>query len=55
LRQSRPEAGPASDLAGRNLGVILAKLLLETQGAKLTCSLSEDGAWAAAIEFPAKE
>jgi len=54
LRPSRPDAGNGSDLAGGNLSVILARLLLETQGATLTCTLGEDGAWSAAIEFPAK-
>ena len=54
LRPSRPDAANASDLAGGNLGVILARLLLETQAATLACTLSEDGAWSAAIEFPAK-
>jgi signal transduction histidine kinase len=51
----RPDRGHGSDVAGRSLDVILAKLLLETQGATLTCSLGDDGAWSAAIEFPAKE
>jgi hypothetical protein len=55
LRASRPDPEHGADVAGRSLSVILAKLLLETQGASLTCTLSDDGTWAAAIEFPAKE
>jgi signal transduction histidine kinase len=55
LRASRPGPEHGADVAGRSLSVILAKLLLETQGASLTCTLSDDGTWAAAIEFPAKE
>jgi hypothetical protein len=55
LRAPRASPEHGADVAGRSLSVILAKLLLETQGATLTCTLSEDGTWAAAIEFPAKE
>jgi hypothetical protein len=44
-----------SDVAGRNLSVILARLLLETQGATLACTAGDDPAWAATIEFPPRE
>jgi two-component system cell cycle sensor histidine kinase PleC len=38
-----------------SLRVILARLLLEVQGARLTCKAGEDGvAWAALVEFPGK-
>ena len=36
------------------LRIILARLLLEVQGAKLTCTIGEDGCWAALIEFPGR-
>ncbi len=36
-----------------SLRVILARLLLEVQGAKLTCK-SQDGTWTALIEFPGR-
>jgi hypothetical protein len=55
LRASRADAEHGADVAGRSLSVILAKLLLETQGATLACTLSDDGTWAAAIEFPARD
>jgi signal transduction histidine kinase len=53
LPLSRPDAGYGADVAGGNMGVILARLLLETQRAALTCTLGEHGAWMAVIEFPA--
>jgi signal transduction histidine kinase len=36
------------------LRIILARLLLEVQGATLTCTMGEDGCWAARIEFPGR-
>ncbi len=52
---SCPEGARGSDLAGGSLDLILARLLLETQGATLSCTTAEDGTWTAQIEFPAKE
>ena len=45
--------GKAGPLHGR-LRIILARLLLEVQGAKLTCTMGEgEGeSWTALIEFP---
>ena len=40
-------------LPGR-LRIILARLLLEVQGAKLTCAIGEDAGWTALIEFPGR-
>ena len=40
-------------LPGR-LRIILARLLLEVQGATLTCAIAEDGCWSALIEFPGR-
>ena len=40
-------------LPGR-LRVILARLLLEVQGARLTCTVGEDMCWTALIEFPGR-
>jgi len=40
-------------LPGR-LRIILARLLLEVQGAKLTCTVGEDACWSALIEFPGR-
>ena len=40
-------------LPGR-LRIILARLLLEVQGATLTCAIGEEGCWSALIEFPAR-
>jgi signal transduction histidine kinase len=37
-----------------SLRVILARLLLEVQGARLTCRTDQDGAWTALIEFPGR-
>ncbi len=67
LDGDRPNASPACEgEVGRNgsdlfpaphasLRVILARLLLEVQGARLTCKAGEDGvAWTALIEFPGK-
>ena len=42
---SNPHAG---------LRVILARLLLEVQGTRLTCRTGQDGAWTALIEFPGR-
>jgi hypothetical protein len=39
--------------AGNSLSVILAKLLLEAQGATLACTVGGDGCWSAVIAFPA--
>ena len=44
--------GEACDPRSR-LGVILARLLLEMQGAKLTCSAGDRG-WTALVEFPGR-
>jgi signal transduction histidine kinase len=47
----------ASELDGRgpdSLCLILARLLLATQGATLKCATDESGAWRALIEFPPK-
>jgi len=41
-----------ADPQARNLRVILARLLLETQGATLTCAVGVDGSWSALVEFP---
>jgi signal transduction histidine kinase len=51
----RSDRGYESDVIGCNLSVILARLLLETQGATLACTQGDDPAWAATIEFPARE
>jgi hypothetical protein len=32
----------------------LARLLLEVQGATLTCAMDEDQGWSALIEFPGR-
>jgi signal transduction histidine kinase len=48
-------ADHGTDIAGSNLGVILARLLLESQSATLDCTLAEDGTWSALIEFTSKE
>jgi hypothetical protein len=45
--------GKPSDLHA-SLRVILARLLLEVQGATLACEAGDDGCWAAQIEFPAR-
>jgi cell cycle sensor histidine kinase DivJ len=49
------QADHGTDVAGSNLGVILARLLLESQSATLSCTMAEDGTWSALIEFPAAE
>jgi signal transduction histidine kinase len=54
-RAPRPDEAAETDVAGRNLSVILARLLLETQGATLACTPGDDPAWAATIEFPPRE
>jgi signal transduction histidine kinase len=47
-------AGKGSDLlAGNSLRIILARLLLEMQGATLTCTTSGE-TWAALVEFPGR-
>jgi signal transduction histidine kinase len=51
--QLAPSEGVSEREAGTGkLGVILARLLLETQGATLDCT-SADGVWSAVIAFPA--
>jgi signal transduction histidine kinase len=55
VRPPRPDGARGADLAGGSLDLILARLLLETQSATLTCTTAEDGTWAALIEFPAKD
>ena len=37
-----------------SLRVILARLLLETQGASLTTGIDETGCWSAVVEFGAR-
>jgi signal transduction histidine kinase len=54
LPASRTGAREGSDRLGGSLRVILARLLLETQGATLACKPGEGGAWFAVVEFPAK-
>ena len=41
-----PSAEPAA--------IILARLLLEMQGATLVCTTADDGTWTARIEFPGR-
>jgi hypothetical protein len=48
-----PERKGSDPLHGR-LRIILARLLLEVQGAKLTCTIGEDACWTALIEFPGR-
>jgi len=48
-----PERKGSDPLHGR-LRIILARLLLEVQGAKLTCTVGEDACWTALIEFPGR-
>jgi signal transduction histidine kinase len=43
-----------SEPLGSSLRVILARLLLETQGATLTCTNGEAGHWSALIELPGR-
>jgi signal transduction histidine kinase len=43
-----------SDPLHARLRIILARLLLEVQGAKLTCIIGEDACWTALIEFPGR-
>jgi two-component system cell cycle sensor histidine kinase PleC len=52
-RHSAGRKGPSDPLHGR-LRIILARLLLEVQGAKLTCTMGEDECWTALIEFPGR-
>jgi hypothetical protein len=52
-RHSAGRKGPSDPLHGR-LRIILARLLLEVQGAKLTCAMGEDECWTALIEFPGR-
>jgi hypothetical protein len=47
-------SGPLPDLLHGRLRIILARLLLEVQGAKLTCTIGEDACWTALIEFPGR-
>jgi two-component system cell cycle sensor histidine kinase PleC len=47
--------GKGSDpLYNARLRIILARLLLEVQGATLTCAMDEDQGWSALIEFPGR-
>jgi signal transduction histidine kinase len=47
--------GKGSDpLNNARLRIILARLLLEVQGATLTCAMDEDQGWSALIEFPGR-
>jgi signal transduction histidine kinase len=47
--------GKGSDpLYNARLRIILARLLLEVQGATLTCTMDEDEGWSALIEFPGR-
>jgi hypothetical protein len=50
----RKGSDPLHDPLHGRLRIILARLLLEVQGAKLTCTMGEDGCWAALIEFPGR-
>ena len=45
---------PLTDPLHARLRIILARLLLEVQGAKLTCTIGEDACWTALIEFPGR-
>jgi signal transduction histidine kinase len=47
-------AGEGCDPRSR-LRIILARLLLEVQGASLACAPAADGSWSALVVFPAKE
>ena len=51
---SDPLSRKGSDPLPGRLRIILARLLLEVQGATLTCSITEDGCWSALIEFPGR-
>ena len=53
VRQTQPGRKGSDPLHGR-LRIILARLLLEVQGAKLTCTIGEDACWTALIEFPGR-
>ena len=55
LTPSAGERGKGSDPRNNaGLHIILARLLLEVQGARLACTMGEDGCWAALIEFPGR-
>ena len=54
VRPTRPDGARGSDLAGGSLDLILARLLLETQSATLTCTPPRTAPGRAA-RFPAKE
>lgn len=49
VKAVNPSAYPAPEAGG--LRLILARLLLETQGAVLTCTEGQDGGWTAVIDF----
>jgi hypothetical protein len=51
---SNARRGGADPRTHASLRVILARLLLEVQGATLACQVGDDGSWAAQIEFPAR-
>ena len=54
-RDKCSRAGKGSDpLNDARLRIILARLLLEVQGATLTCTMDEDQGWSALIEFPGR-
>jgi signal transduction histidine kinase len=48
-----PSPGDGTDPQA-NLRVILARLLLEVQGATLACRIGSDGAWVAELAFPTR-
>jgi two-component system cell cycle sensor histidine kinase PleC len=52
VRVSR-EAAPVVE-AGVGLRVVLARLLLEVQGATLVCTTTGEGPWMARVEFPGR-
>jgi len=55
LTPSAGERGKGSDPRNNaGLHIILARLLLEVQGARLACTMGEDGCWVALIEFPGR-
>jgi signal transduction histidine kinase len=59
IRVQQPQDAEGGTLAPRadprsRLRVILARLLLEVQGAKLDCRPATDGSWAALVEFPTR-
>ncbi len=53
IRVAEPHADAGAEGPG-SLCLILARLLLEAQGATLACKVEDDGAWSATIEFSAR-